>query len=180
MQRSIGCGPASAASVHWAATAGQEPACCEASMLDTPVTNENGNFIGLHPRPKGPGLGSAPSAVAGGQGNIHFSIVADPVDHNIVYVGGDRQPLEFGSPNSIGATEFAGRLFRMDASRPSGSQFISLTHNPTTTSNSAPHADSRDMAFAANGWLIEVDDGGITKRTNPRGVGDWFSLTGNL
>ena len=149
-------------------------------MLDTPVTNENGNFIGLHPRPKGPRLGSAPSAVAGGQGNIHFSIVADPVDHNIVYVGGDRQPLEFGSPNSIGATEFAGRLFRMDASRPSGSQFISLTHNPTTTSNSAPHADSRDMAFAANGWLIEVDDGGITKRTNPRGVGDWFSLTGNL
>lgn len=38
------------------------------TKLDTPVTNENGNIIGIHPRPKGPGLGSTPSAVAGGQG----------------------------------------------------------------------------------------------------------------
>lgn len=148
--------------------------------LDNPKTNENGNLVGLHPRPKGPGLGATPSAIAGGQGNIHFSIVADPVNPNIVYVGGDRQPLETGPVNSIGARNFSGRLFRVDASKAAGSQAISLTHNPTTSSNSAPHADSRDMAFAANGVLVEVDDGGVYKRTNPRGVGDWFSMHGNL
>ena len=151
------------------------------AQLDLPTTNENGSAIGLHPRPKGPGLGAAPADVAGGQGAIHFSIAADPVDHNVVYVGGDRQPIQQpGQPNSIGARDFSGRLFRVNASRPSGSQFISLTHNPTTNSNSAPHADSRDMAFAANGWLIEVNDGGVVKRTNPRTTGDWFSLTGNM
>ncbi len=148
--------------------------------LDNPKTNENGNLVGLHPRPKGPGLGSTPDAIAGGQGFLHFSIVADPVNPNIVYVGGDRQPLEFGSPNSIGATEFAGRLFRVDASKPANTQAISLTHNPTTNSNSAPHADSRDMAFSPDGSLIEVDDGGIYRRTNPRTTGDWFGMQGNM
>ncbi len=150
------------------------------TQLDSPKTNENGNVVGIHPRPKGPGPGSPLPSIAGGQGGIHFSIAADPVNPNVVYVGGDRQPLEFGSPNSIGATEFSGRLFRVDASRAPGNQFISLTHNPTTTNNSAPHADSRDMAFAANGWLIEVDDGGIYRRTNPGTIGDWFGMHGNL
>jgi hypothetical protein len=147
--------------------------------LDLPTTNENGQVVGIHPRPKGPGIGATPSQIAGGQGYLHFSIVADPVNANIVYVGGDRQPLET-NPNSIGATDFSGRLFRVNASRPRGSQAIALTHNPTTNNDSAPHADSRDMAFAADGSLIEVDDGGIYRRTNPRTTGDWFSMHGNL
>jgi hypothetical protein len=35
-------------------------------------------------------------------------------------------------------------------------------------SNTAPHADSRKMIFDAAFNLIEGDDGGIFKRTNPR------------
>jgi Ca2+-binding RTX toxin-like protein len=64
-----------------------------------------------------------------------------------------------------------------------------LTHDqgapgiPTggTASGSAPHADSRDIAFDANGNLIQSDDGGIYRRTSPlNNTGDWFSIVGNL
>jgi hypothetical protein len=122
----------------------------------------------------------------GGQGKKNLSIVADPNDDNIVYIGGDTQEGPF--PNSVGATGFTGRLFRGDASLPAANRFFHLTHSNSmgpagggTASNSAPHADSRDMAFAANGDLIEVDDGGIYRRTDPQtNTGDWFSMNGDL
>ncbi|MGV3484666.1 MAG: Ig-like domain-containing protein [Planctomycetaceae bacterium] len=164
-------------------------------QMDTPTTNENGIDVGLNPRgTKGPAPAANPSPeqLAGGQGNIHFSIVADPDDPNILYVAGDRQPRANGDtggfPNSIGAVDFSGRLFRGDASQPAGSQFVHLTHSNTlgpsgggTASGSSPHADSRDMTFDANGDLIEVDDGGIYRRTSPKdNTGDWFGMMGNL
>lgn len=162
-------------------------------QLDTPSTNEGGTNVGLNPSGgKGPAPGSTPEELAGGQGGIHFSILADPGDPNIVYVGGDRQPRSDGDtgtfPNSIGANDFTGRLFRGDASQPLGSQFVHLTHSNSlgaagggTASSSAPHADSREMVFDANGDIIEVDDGGIYRRTSPRdNTGDWLSIIGNL
>jgi hypothetical protein len=37
------------------------------------------------------------------------------------------------------------------------------------------------MVMSPSGDLLEVDDGGIYRRTNPRGKdGDWFSMNGNL
>ncbi|APZ90449.1 sodium/calcium exchanger 1 [Fuerstiella marisgermanici] len=164
-------------------------------QLDDPVTFENTGDVGLNPRgSKGPTAGDnpTPAEIAGGQGSIHFSIVADPTDPNIVYVGGDRQPRQnedTGSfPNSIGAQDFTGRLFRGDASLAAGSQWVHLTHRDDmgaagggTASSSAPHADSREMTFDANGDLLEVDDGGIYRRTDPRSnQGDWFAMTGDL
>ncbi len=126
----------------------------------------------------------------GGQGRIHFSIVADPTDPDIVYIGGDRQE----HPSSIGDNSFNGAIFRGNASitrNPAAvpsPQWDHITHDivafdpPAGTANgSAPHADSREMVFDANGNLIETDDGGIYKRTNPRdNTGDWFSLVGDL
>jgi photosystem II stability/assembly factor-like uncharacterized protein len=151
------------------------------TQMDMPQTIEDGTPIGIHP---------------GGQGDLHLSLVADPTDANIVYIGGDRQPAfneaeDTGPrifPNSIGSTGFWGRLFRGDASQPSGSQWVHLTNANTlgapgggTASNSAPHVDSREMRFDADGNLIEVDDGGVYKRTQPRSnQGDWFSLVGDL
>ena len=162
------------------------------ASMDLPQTNETGGNVGLNPR-GGKGPTSGPSElIAGGQGNIHFSIVADPNNANLVYVGGDRQPMGFqdrGSfPNAIGANDYSGRLFRGDASKPAGSQFVHLTHKNNlgaagggTASNSSPHADSRDMTFDANGNLIEVDDGGVYRRTSPKNnTGDWFSVIGDL
>lgn len=150
------------------------------TAMDLPGTIEDGVFIGIHP---------------GGQASIHMSIVADPTDENIVYLGGDRQPfLGEGSggpgffPNSIGANNFSGRLFRCDASEPTGSQCAHLTHRNDlgpagggTASNSSPHADSREMRFDANGDVVQVDDGGVYRRTDPRSdTGDWFSINGDI
>lgn len=154
------------------------------TLMDLPATNEAGGSVGINPRPKGNGG-------PGSQGSIHFSIAADPTNPTIVYAGGDRQTAgfqdRFGFPNGIGATDFSGRLFRGDASQPTGTQWVHLTHSRTlgaagggTASSSAPHADSRDMAFDAAGNLIEGDDGGIWKRTSARtNTGDWFSLNGS-
>ena len=158
------------------------------TAMDLPRTPEGGNFgnQGLQPRQR-----------AGNQGLIHFSIIVDPTDPNTVYLGGDRQPgggVDGTFPNFIGANDFSGRLFRGDTSiAPTGAspspQWEHLTHSNSvgqipqggTASGSAPHADSRDMAFDAAGNLIEGDDGGIYRRTSPRNnTGDWFSINGNL
>jgi hypothetical protein len=163
--------------------------------LDTPSTNEGSVNVGLNPRPFDPnrGLVDEPNGVpqseeGGGQGSIHFSLAADPGNANLVYVGGDRQPLlnegQSGAsfPNSLGAFNYSGRLFRVDASLPAGSQASSLTHvvGVSTTDNSAPHADSRDMKFLANGVLAQGDDGGVYRRSNPAGLGAWSGLAGNI
>ncbi|MDP6634998.1 MAG: right-handed parallel beta-helix repeat-containing protein [Phycisphaerae bacterium] len=144
------------------------------AVMDIPLTDEDGTWIGIQPR-----------VHPGSQGRKHFSMVADSVDPDIVYVGGDRQPQSDGDtggwPNSIGAEDYTGRLFRGDASQPHGSQWIALTHDPSTDNTSAPHADSRDMAFDASGDIIEVDDGGVYRRDRPLlNNGDWYSLNGNL
>jgi hypothetical protein len=156
------------------------------TAMDLPLTNENGVLVGLQPvtpRPGAPLLSGRP----GGQGSIHFSLVADPNNPNLVYVGGDRQEIQnLGIPNSIGATDFTGRLFRGNRSvAPVGNgqvspQWTTLTHIGTI-SNSAPHADSRDLAFNSLGQLVEGDDGGIYRRTNPTtSNGDWISMIGDL
>ena len=149
------------------------------TQMSLPTTNEGGP-AGIHP---------------GGQASIHMAIVADPTDANIVYISGDRQPLfnepiggPFSFPNSLGANDFSGRIFRGNASLPLASQWVHMTHSSSlgapgggTASVSAPHADSREMTFDSRGDLIETDDGGIYKRTNPRSnTGDWFSLNGDL
>ncbi len=153
------------------------------TALDLPSTVEAGGIaFGLHP---------------GGQAGIHLSLAADNTDPNIVYVGGDRQPsFDEGAaaeprsgcydepvsswPNSLGACDYSGRLFRIDASLPPGQQATPLTHSGTK-SMTAPHADSRGLVMSPSGDLIEVDDGGIYRRTDPRSTdGDWFSMNGNL
>jgi len=147
------------------------------AQLDLPATTENGGAVfGIHP---------------GTQGNTHFSLAADPTDANVVYIAGDRQPCFTESdgcnnssvprwPNALGARDFSGRVFRIDASLPAGKQVRPLTHG-NTASRSAPHADSRRMAIDANGELIETDDGGVYRRTAPRtNTGDWFSMNGDM
>ena len=132
----------------------------------------------------------------GNQCSPHLSLQADPTNHNVVYIGGDRQPdnnEETGIPadpqfpNSHGASNYSGQLHRVDAT---GTLSNPLTHcltatpasctTQSTTLNSAPHADSRDMGFDANGDLIQSDDGGVYRHSNPIGVGDWASIVGNL
>src|SRR5215510_14935879 len=148
------------------------------TAMDLPRTLEsNGEIEGLHP---------------GGQGTIHLSIAVDRGDPNTVYVAGDRQDSPF--PNFIGSRDFSGRLFRGDTRvAPTGAvpspQWAHLTNLNSITQipgggtahNSSPHADSRDLVLDANGDLINVNDGGIYRRTSPRdNTGDWFSINGDI
>jgi hypothetical protein len=86
-------------------------------VFDTPGTRDvqNGGFTfdGLNP---------------GGQGNIHFSLAADPASLDVVYMGGDRAPV-LHADSSTGNTDFSGRLFRVDT----GTSFVAaMTGNPLT------------------------------------------------
>lgn len=136
-----------------------------------------------------PSTDSGAGVNPGGQGGLHTSIVADPNDPNVFYVGGDRQPTtnnDNGSfPNQIGASNYTGRLFRGTVTNQltGAVTWQAITHNPDGdgTNVGAPHADSRRMTFDANGRLIETDDGGIYRRLNPTTAnGSWASLNGNL
>ena len=122
----------------------------------------------------------------------YLSIAVNPNDPNTVYVGGEHQDSPF--PNFIGARDFSGRLFRGDTTvAPTGAvpspQWEHLTHSNSitqipgggTANGSAPHLGSRDMVIDAGGDLIEVDEGGIYRRTSPRNnTGDWFSINGDI
>jgi len=162
------------------------------TKMDTVLVNEAGGSVGTNPRFK-PNDGEP-----GGQGAVHFSIAVDPSNDQIVYIGGDRQPAGYqdsgGFPNSIGALDYSGRLFRGNAGVAAtgavpSPQWEHLTHTQGaggmtgggTASGSSPHADSREMTFDANGNLIETDDGGIYRRTSPGdNTGDWVSIIGTL
>ncbi|MEI7837018.1 MAG: hypothetical protein WCK05_11510, partial [Planctomycetota bacterium] len=111
-------------------------------------------------------LGAAPAIHPGSQGSVHFSILADNSDANVVYVGGDR----------ANASPFVGNLFRGDAS--GGGSWTDITNAGGI--GTAPHADSRDMEFDANGNIVEADDGGVYRFTNPTAAGTWSSVIGNL
>jgi photosystem II stability/assembly factor-like uncharacterized protein len=136
-------------------------------------------FSGVSPRPK-----------PGSQGAIHLSVAVHPADSTMVFLCGDRQVL----PSFVGATEFSAACVRGDTTIAAtgaipSPQWEHLGHSNAiaavpgggTASSSASHADSREMAFDANGDLIESDDGGINRRTNPGdNTGDWTSIVGNL
>jgi hypothetical protein len=121
----------------------------------------------------------------GGQAALHLSLAADPTNPNLVYLGGDRQESPF--PTSIGANDFTANIMRGDRTLPRGfdafapsPQWTAIT-DLQTANKSAPHADSRRLVFDAQGNLLEGDDGGIYKRTNPQtSGGDWVSLNGNI
>jgi len=101
--------------------------------------------------------GLNPREKPGSQGGIHFSIRGDTT---IAPTGGVPSP-----------------------------QWDHLTHSDSivaipgggAANSSSPHADSREMVFDANGNLVEVDDGGIYRRTSPAAnTGDWFSINGDI
>ena len=152
-----------------------------------PGTIENGVFIGIN---------------NDGQGKINFALLADRLNPNIVYISGDDQPAwnQINKdptrtwPNQIGATNHTGSLYRGDASlalssppsvdhwfpsTPFNGQWLPITDN--FANGTTPHADSRTMAFDANGNLLATDDGGIYRRSDPlSSAGQWTSLLGNL
>jgi hypothetical protein len=117
----------------------------------------------------------SPSIFPGGQGRIHGAIAADPVDPNIVYVGGDRQDSPF--PNVNGCNNFTANTFRGNAALALPWQSVVCNG----AQGSSPHADARDMDFDNNGNLLQANDGGIYRLNNPAVASrQWVSVNGNL
>jgi hypothetical protein len=87
-----------------------------------------------------------------GQQTGNFSLAADPANANFVFLSGDR-----GTANN------AGDVFRGDAGT---NTWTSLANGGA--SGTAPHPDSRSMTFDA-GVLLETNDGGVYRLTNPDG-----------
>ena len=128
------------------------------AAMDLPGTYETTGFFGIH---------------VGGQGDLHFSMAADPYDPTVLYIGGDRQPGQgaaFGEPdfpNSISAGNYTGRLFKgfYDGTT-GGTEWLAITDDgvdpdgPGPLVGTAPHADSRTLVFQGLN-LLEADDGGI-------------------
>ena len=108
------------------------------------------------------------------------SFVADPANSNIVYLAGLFVRTSF---------PFSGRVVRGDASLAAGTQWTSIASTSGLGVGTAPHTDSRAMAFTAGNRLIEGDDGGIyelnianvgSEGNGVGGGGVWRSLNGDL
>jgi Ca2+-binding RTX toxin-like protein len=115
--------------------------------------------------------------LAAGQGDRHFSMVVDPMNPKVVYLGGDRQPTE---TSTSGCSTFTGRIFRGDASA-ANIQWQSVVCGELEAGGSAPHADSRFMVFDAHGDLLEANDGGLYRFGRPDNASRrWMFLGGNM
>lgn len=128
---------------------------------------EIGPASGPGPRPTSPwqAIGTAPPINQGGQGFNNFAIVADPINPNVVYVGGDTTP----------------QLFRGDSAAGGGGLWFSIAQDPAVAFT-APHVDARALVFLNNTTLLEADDGGLYGLANPLSPmqGRWVALSGNL
>ena len=112
---------------------------------------------------------ATPSVTEGKHGDLHFSLVAHPVFPNVVFVGGD-----------VDKTTNKANIVRIVLGPTLGDEVTTRI----TTATSAPHPDSRGLAFDAVGNLIEVDDGGVYLFDSPSALvlssGNWLSLNRNL
>jgi hypothetical protein len=114
----------------------------------------------------------SPTIHPGGQGSIHGAIVAHPTDPNVVFVSGDRQDL----PNPNGCNTFNANIFRGNAILLPGNPWQNAVCNGAN--GTAPHADSRSMAFDSTGNLLHADDGGISRlvNTDNLSVRQWVAI----
>jgi hypothetical protein len=132
-----------------------------------------------------------PKQLNGNQALLHFAITPDPTTANRLFLSGDVQPVVAGS--STGVSDFVGRVFRLDTTV----NYLPAVMNGTArgdllignnANKTAPHADSRVIAFDSNGVMYEGDDGGIYRLLRPEAAAgnvantspQWISLNGNL
>jgi hypothetical protein len=120
------------------------------------------------------GVPSDPVFPKGQGAQLHGSIVADPNNPNVVFLGGDGAFL-----GGNGTSGLEGCLtYRGDAS----------LSNPWTrvvgagANGTAAHADTRAMAFDANGNILQANDGGLYRLVDPNNPATrhWVSVNGDI
>jgi hypothetical protein len=114
----------------------------------------------------------SPPIFPGTQGGLHGAILADQTDPNSVWVSGDRQNNPF--PNVNGANDFSGNVFQF-----TGGAWANRVMNGAN--GTSPHADSRCMVYDQAGNILQSNDGGIFKLSNPgSSTRSWSSLNANI
>jgi len=105
-------------------------------------------------------------------GSLHASMAADPTNVNQVYIGGFGAILSVGDATTNNWTP----IFGAPVMNPTTGAVIAGANNTT------PHRDSRNLIFASDGSLLEADDGGIYRMSNPQVAATrvWTSLNGDL
>jgi hypothetical protein len=95
------------------------------------------------------------------QGGLHGAIVADPNNPNVVYIAGDIDLSRFHPPDPVAPAT----VMRGDASQPPNNVWTKLYSDGAN--NTAPHPDSRALAFDDNGSLVCASDGGVYRLNDP-------------
>ena len=145
------------------------------TSMGTPITKETVN-----------GAPYTANLYTSGQYSIHGRVLVDPNNSSVIYISGDTQGPEALIGNdptittSIGGSIWSGRLFRGNYDPATGlTTWTPITDN--FANGSGPHADSRFMMIDSQGNLVQTDDGGIYKLTNPQNSsGIWQSSNFNL
>ncbi|MCA9172018.1 MAG: hypothetical protein KDB23_30335, partial [Planctomycetales bacterium] len=102
-----------------------------------------------------------PNLHSGNQGEKHFALLADPVFPEVIYIGGDLHP----SQTDEGCDDWVAQIYRGEVIG-GAMDWDSLVC--TAASNTAPHADTRDLEMFVDSLLV-ADDGGLYINTLPRG-----------
>jgi len=113
------------------------------------------------------------NANLGTQGNRNFSLALHPTQVGVAFVAGDRSLAD----GTNGVTNFVGHVMMSDGS---GGWTSVIGDSALGT---APHADSRDIEFDAEGHMFQADDGGIYRLLDPTNGGlgrTWVSTNGNI
>lgn len=127
-------------------------------------------------------LPDIPDVSPGAQASIHGALLADIAAPNTVYLSGDVQTepangrdISANNPNALGCTKWSANVYRYN-----GKKWESAVCNGAN--GTSPHADSRNMAFDADGNLLQANDGGIYRLVEPnnRKHRRWVSVLGNL
>jgi photosystem II stability/assembly factor-like uncharacterized protein len=146
-----------------------------AGVMDS-TGDPSGVFRTLDPAAAAPAWVSLDIPAVEGAAQGRLSIAADPSSPDLFYLGGDETP----------GGEGQAPVYRCNASKPAGQQCLSISGEQDgagngTQNDTAPHPDSRRMVVDSDGNLLETDDGGIFRRTDPHSnTGDWTSLDGDL
>ncbi|MDD2767765.1 MAG: sialidase family protein [Methylococcus sp.] len=127
-------------------------------------------------------LPDIPNVSPGAQASIHGALLADSADPKAVYLSGDVQTgpadgegISVNNPNALGCTNWSANVYRYN-----GKKWEPAVCNGAN--GTSPHADSRNMAFDADGNLLQANDGGIYRLVEPsnRKHRRWVSVLGNL
>ena len=117
---------------------------------------------------------SDPDAGNSIHGDTHLSMVADPLQPTEFYLGLDKETDEDDNGDTL---QHGGNVQRCDTSNDT----CGLITRAETSDGTTPHGDSRYMAMDPNDQLLESDDGGINRQTEPQDEGgSWMSMNGDL